>query len=245
MKEVHARRVLPIEEGFNFRELGGIITKEGKKIKHNQLIRTDELSRLNENDLELLQQLNVKTIVDFRTEQERKISLDRVPKSCKNEIHLDIVAANMNTFMAKMREPNVNYKDLILGFYNDLVLGENAIKEYQTFFKVLQNPENTSIVYHCTAGKDRTGIATAFILEALNVDWETIENDYLMSNEFLKPKYAHLLATNPQLEDLFLVNADYLQHAKELIDKNFYSMEDYLTDQLKVDLDLMKSIYTE
>lgn len=245
MKEVHARRVLPIEEGFNFRELGGIITKEGKKIKHNQLIRTDELSHLNENDLELLQQLNVKTIVDFRTEQERKISLDRVPKSCKNEIHLDIVAANMNTFMAKMREPNVNYKDLILGFYNDLVLGENAIKEYQTFFKVLQNPENTSIVYHCTAGKDRTGIATAFILEALNVDWETIENDYLMSNEFLKPKYAHLLATNPQLEDLFLVNADYLQHAKELIDKNFYSMEDYLTDQLKVDLDLMKSIYTE
>lgn len=245
MKKVHASRVLPIEGGFNFRELGGIITKEGKTIKSHQLIRTDELSQLNENDLQLLKQLKVKTVVDFRTEQERSISVDRVPESCQNEIHLDIVAANMNSFLSKMKEPHVNYKDLILGFYTDLVISENAMKEYQSFFEVLQNPDNTSIIYHCTAGKDRTGIATALILEALGVDWEIIENDYLMSNEFLRPKYQHYIATQPQLEDLFLVNADYLHHAKEIIEKKFYSMEDYLTDQLKVDIDQMKSIYTE
>ena len=245
MKEVHASRVLPIEGGFNFRELGGIETKDQTIIKNHQLIRTDELSQLNENDLKFLNDLQVKTIVDFRTEQERTVSVDRVPDSCKNEYHLDIVAANMNSFMTKMKEPNVNYKDLILGFYTDLVLSENAMKEYQVFFEILQNPENTSIIYHCTAGKDRTGIATALILEALNVDWKIIENDYLMSNEFLRPKYNHFIAANPKLEDLFLVKTEYLHHAKEMIEKNFYSMEDYLTDQLKVDLDHMKSIYTQ
>ena len=244
MELIHESRILPIEGGYNFRDLGGIITKDETFIKPNYLIRTDELSKLNENDLELLADLNIKSIVDFRTAEERKLSVDRIPSTCKNEFHLDIMAANMNSFMEKMQSGETNYKQMMQQFYSDLVLEENAINEFKEFFSIIQNQENCSVIYHCTAGKDRTGIATALILESLNVDWQTIEDDYLLSNKFLTKKYAAYIEQNPSLKDIFLVQAEYLQGAFDEIRKSYYSTEDYLTDKLKVDIDLMKKIYT-
>lgn len=238
-------RILPIEGGYNFRDLGFIKTKNNKEIKPQLLIRTDELSQLTTNDLNLLADYNIKTIVDFRTEEERKISVDKVPETCENEFHLDIMAANMNSFLSKLNSNNEDFKSIMHNFYSDLILDENAQKEYTQFFGILQNPENCSVIYHCTAGKDRTGIATALILESLKVDWEIIEHDYLLSNQFLAKKYNHYIQQNPALKDLFLVQAEYLQGAKETIEKNYYSVEDFLVDRLNVDLDAMEKIYTK
>ncbi|MBS7334186.1 MAG: tyrosine-protein phosphatase [Weeksellaceae bacterium] len=245
MKLMHESRILPIEGGYNFRDLGGIITGNKTIIKSNYLIRTDELSRLNTNDLEFLADLNVKTVVDFRTAEERKSSIDRVPSTCKNEFHLDIMAANMNAFMQKMQSGLTDYKHMMQQFYSDLVLEENAMKEFKEFFSILQIKENCSVIYHCTAGKDRTGIATALILKSLNVDWNTIESDYLLSNQFLEKKYAAYIEQNPSLANIFLVNAEYLQGAFEKIVEKYYSVDDYLTDHLNVDIDLMRKIYTK
>lgn len=245
MEQLHQQRILPIIGGYNFRDLGGIKTKTGNKIKANQLIRTDELSNLQDKDLEYLAELKVKTIVDFRTEEERKISIDKIPSTCKNEFHLDIMAANMNDFMLKIKSGDNDYKGMLHQFYADLVTSDNAIKEYQAFFQILQNEENCSVIYHCTAGKDRTGIATALILESLQVDWKHIEEDYLLSNHFLQKKYEGYITSNPALGDLFLVRPEYLEHAKQTIENKYYSMADYLTDILKVDLDKMKQIYTQ
>lgn len=244
MELIHESRILPIEGGYNFRDLGGIVTKDETIIKPNYLIRTDELSRLNSNDLGLLADLNVKSVVDFRTSEERKTSVDKVPITCENEFHLDIMAANMNAFMEKMQSGDKDYKKMMQQFYTDLVTEENAVKEFQEFFSILQNEENCSVIYHCTAGKDRTGIATALILESLNVDCNTIESDYLLSNKFLAKKYAAYIEQNPTLAEIFLVQAEYLQDAFEQIRKTYYSVEDYLSDKLKVDIDLMKKIYT-
>lgn len=244
MELIHANRILPIDGGYNFRDLGGIVTKDNATIKSNYLIRTDELSRLNEKDLNLLADLKVKSIVDFRTSNERKSSVDKVPLTCENEFHLDIMAANMNSFMDKMQSGEKDYKNMMQQFYTDLVLEENAVKEFKEFFSILQNEENCSIIYHCTAGKDRTGIATALILESLHVDWDIIESDYLLSNQFLEKKYKAYIEQNPSLKDIFLVQKEYLEGAFEQIRKSYYSVEDYLTDKLKVDIDLMKKIYT-
>ena len=245
MKTLHERRILPIEGGFNFRDLGGIKTEDQTYIRPNHLIRTDELSRLSESDLQYLANLNVKTVVDFRTKNERSQSIDKVPKTTVNEIHLDIMAANMNAFMQKIQSGQTDYKEMLHHFYTDLVTSNNAISEYQRFFKILQDKENCSIIYHCTAGKDRTGIATALILSALNVNREEIVNDYLLSNQFLTKKYDHYISNNPALKDLFLVQEEYLESAFETIEKRYYSVTDYLTDVLKIDIDTLKKIYTE
>ena len=245
MNTLDTARILPVKGGYNFRDLGGITTKDGKTIKKDLLFRTDELSNLQPEDLDLLAHLNVKTIVDFRTDQEREQSVDKVPVTCKNEIHLDILAANMNALMAEFQKEGVDYKQLLLNFYTDLVLSDNAITEYSKFFEILQNPDNNAVIYHCTAGKDRTGVATMLILEALNVDRATIEEDYLLSNEFLKTKYEGYISQNPALADLFLVRPEYLENAINAINLKYDSVLNYLKTVLKVDVDLMKNIYTE
>jgi len=238
-------RVLVIKGGYNFRDLGGLSTKDGKIIKKDLLFRTDELCNLQSEDLDLLARLDVKTIVDFRTDQERAQSIDKVPVTCKKQIHLDILAANMNALMAEFQKEGANYKQLLLNFYTDLVLSENAITEYSKFFEILQNADNTSIIYHCTAGKDRTGVATMLILSALNVDYKQIEDDYLLSNQFLKKKYETYINQNPALADLFLVRAEYLENAINAINVKYDSVQNYLKTVLKVDLDLMRNIYTK
>ncbi|WP_177765635.1 tyrosine-protein phosphatase [Flavobacterium sp. I3-2] len=238
-------RILPIKGGFNFRDLGGIPTKDGKTIKRNLLFRTDELSNLQPIDLELLAQLNIQTVVDFRTDFERSQSIDKVPTTCKNQIHLDILAANMESFMTEIQKGISDFKPLLMNFYKEMVLSDDAIKEYSAFFKVLENHENSSIIYHCTAGKDRTGVATALILEALNVNWNEIESDYMLSNVFLKTKYQTYISQNPALADVFLVQPTYLKNAFEAINETYQSVENYLKAVLKVDLELMKNIYLE
>lgn len=243
MTTLENNRILPIKGGFNFRDLGGIPTKDGKSIKKNLLFRTDELSNLEPEDLDLLARLNIQTVVDFRTDFERSKSVDKVPITCKNQIHLDILAANMDAFMAEIQKGITDFKPLLMSFYKEMVVSDDAIKEYSAFFKVLQTPEDTSIIFHCTAGKDRTGVAAALILEALDVDWSEIEADYLLSNQFLKKKYEGYISQNPALSDVFLVQPDYLKTAFDTIVEEYQSVENYLKSVLKVDLDLMKKIY--
>nr|WP_297306812.1 tyrosine-protein phosphatase [uncultured Flavobacterium sp.] len=236
-------RILPIKGGYNFRDLGTLQSKNGKIIKSNLLFRTDELSNLETEDLDLLTKLNIQTIIDFRTDVERSQSIDKIPSTCKKEIHLDILAANMNAFLEEIQNGQTNFKSLLINFYKDLVLSEQAIKEYSSFFKILEDPNNCGIIYHCTAGKDRTGVATALILSALDVEWRDILSDYLMSNEFLVKKYQSYIEKNPALKDVFLVQEDYLKTAFEVIKENYESVQNYLTNVLNVDIDKLKQIY--
>lgn len=237
-------RILPIKGSFNLRDLGGLVTKDGKQISKNLLIRSDELNNLVPSDLDLLAQINVKTIVDFRTDQERAQSIDKVPTTCQNEFHLNILSANMDALIEAFKNGQTDYKQMMLDIYKDLVLNEQSHIEYTKFFEILQDPDNSAVIYHCTAGKDRTGIATMLILESLNVDWTIIERDYLLSNQFLKKKYKAYIQQNPALSALFLVNSEYINFAKNTIDENYQSVRNYLTSVLKVDLNLMKQIYT-
>lgn len=237
-------RILPIKGSFNLRDLGGLVTKDGKQISKNLLIRSDELNNLVPSDLDLLAQINVKTIVDFRTDQERAQSIDKVPTTCQNEFHLNILSANMDALIEAFKNGQTDYKQMMLDIYKDLVLNEQSHIEYTKFFEILQDPDNSAVIYHCTAGKDRTGIATMLILESLNVDWTIIERDYLLSNQFLKKKYKAYIQQNPTLSALFLVNSEYINFAKNTIDENYQSVRNYLTSVLKVDLNLMKQIYT-
>lgn len=238
-------RVLHVDGGYNFRDLGGLKTSEGKLLKKDLLFRTDELNNLSESDLELLASLNIQTVVDFRTDEERAKSIDKIPSTCKNEVHLDILSANMDAFVEEMQKEDADFKKLMLGFYSELVLSANAITQFVKFFELLQNADNLSVIYHCSAGKDRTGVATALILDALQVTRKDIEEDYLMSNEFLKDKYAAYINQNPKYADLFLVQADYLKAAFDAIEEKYDSVANYLTSILKVDLELIRKIYLE
>jgi len=236
---------ITLQGAYNFRDLGGKCTSTGQSLKHNLLFRSDELNGLTEEDVALLDSINIQTIIDFRTDQERAQSIDKIPATCANEIHLNILSADMSQLMALVQGGNADYKQIMLDIYKDLVLSETAQQEYKAFFDYLQTPKYLGLVYHCSAGKDRTGIATALIYSALGVDWADIVADYLYSNQFLQHKYATYLLQKPELAPLFLVDADYLQNAKDSILSKYDNIDNYLQEVLKVDLKQMKKIYVQ
>jgi len=239
------KRTLPLEGGYNCRDLGGLINKDNVTIRQGVLIRADDLSNLTDDDLEVLNDYPIRTIIDLRTTYERLKNQDRIPNSCNHEVHLDISSGQFENLVKQFRAGIEKPKEFMCDIYENFVLDKTCQEQYKLFFDVIQHKNRTPILYHCTAGKDRTGFATAMILAALNVDFDTIMEDYMASNFFLEKKYAYMLKIDPNYNYLIDVLPEYLETSFNTIKKNFGSVENYLSTILSVDLDLMKQLYLE
>jgi Protein tyrosine/serine phosphatase len=112
------------------------------------------------------------------------------------------------------------------------------------FFQTLANPANAPLLFNCSAGKDRTGIAAALVLSTLGVDRETVFTDYLLSEVHLKEKYKSQIEEDPASEPFFTVQRNFLEAAFDEIDTRYGGMESYLRKQLKVDTELLRELYT-
>lgn len=120
-----------------------------------------------------------------------------------------------------------------------------AKPQYTEFFKIMSDADNLPVVFHCTAGKDRTGFGAALFLASLGVDRETIYRDYLLSVKHVERKYRHVMESEPRMAPLLTVRRSYLKAAFDEIDKRYGGVDRYLTEQLGVDLERMRAIYTE
>lgn len=238
-------RTLSLDGGFNFRDLGGIINKDEQVLGKGLLIRSDDLANLTDNDLELLNDYPIRTIIDLRTTYERSKNPDHIPNSCNHEVHLDISSGHFENLVKQFRQGISNPREFMCNIYEDFVLDETCQTQYKKFFDIIQHKNRTPILFHCTAGKDRTGFATAMILAALKVDFEQILEDYLASNIYLEQKYAHILKINPDYKYLIEVYPEYLEKSFDTIKKNFGTIEYYLSNILGVDLQLMEDLYLE
>ena len=236
-------RNLPLEGGFNFRDLGEIINTKNQVIRKGLLIRSDDLANLTDNDLEILNDYPIRTIIDLRTTYERLKNPDHIPNSCNHEVHLDISSGHFENLVKQLKQGISNPKEFMCNIYEDFVLDKTCQTQYKKFFDIIQHKNRTPILFHCTAGKDRTGFATAMILAALKVDFETILDDYMDSNFYLEQKYAHILKINPDYKYLIEVYPEYLEKSFEVIKRNFGTIENYLTDILGIDLQLMEELY--
>ena len=132
--------------------------------------------------------------------------------------------------------------ELMITMYKDIINHLHPI--YRRFFDLLQHSQ-VPVLFHCTAGKDRTGIASALILTALGVDKTTIISDYLLTNDCLTGKYDNLRQYGRFVEFFETVRVEYLEAAFSEIDKNFGGMDSYLKNQLAVDVDLLRTMYLE
>lgn len=181
-------RVLPLEGGRNFRELGGYKTQDGHTVKWGKLYRSGALHNLTKQDYEKLSHLNIQTIVDFRTTDERATEVTNWQAGDMHHLTWDYKMEYDKGAFASMfsqQEPTAESMEAVMaGMYPGLV---NQQKDhYIAMFDALAET-GEPLLFHCTAGKDRTGIAAALILTALGVDRDTIINDYTLTERVLKP----------------------------------------------------------
>lgn len=238
-----AGRQLPMEGGYNFRDLGGFKTKEGKYTKWGKIFRSDDLNHLTKTDLEYLSSIPLTTIIDFRSPQEIANAADKNPSSIKNNVQLNIAPGNLSDAnqLASLSEKEMEQFMMDLNVH--LVTDSIAIDAYKQLFEMLQSEVDSPLMYHCSAGKDRTGMGTALILYSLGVNEEDIEQDYLASNHYLGDKYATIKEEHPNLVALLEVRPQYLQAGFDKIKEEYGSIDNFLTTILNVDIQKMRNLY--
>jgi protein-tyrosine phosphatase len=181
-------RVIDLKGTTNTRDIGGYETSDLGTVRFGQIIRSDKLSRLTANDFQKLEEIGVKTVIDLRTNKEH----DQSPTAWQGDnpprfFHFPVGDANNEWFTSqrKMMKRNrfteeQSLEHMVKGYR---MIAEEGTSSYQQLMEVVLDESNWPVLIHCTAGKDRSGVGVALILEALGVDRETIMEEYLLTNE--------------------------------------------------------------
>ncbi len=233
-------RLVPLEGGHNLRDLGGYPTTDGRRVKWGRLFRSAELSGLTAADLEQLAEIPVRTVIDLRRPSEIREAPDRLPASVTGAVHLPITAGDPSMLAAPDRRTAARRMEEV---YRGLARDNQ--EAFGRFLALLTEPDRGPVVFHCAAGKDRTGFAAMLFLAALGVDRETIATDFLLSNPGLGHKYADWVAEHPHLEPLVVVEPSYLEAGFEVIDREYGGLSAYLTRRLGADIGALRRLYAE
>ena len=235
-------RMIKLSGAVNFRDIGGYATKNGKKVKWGKIFRSAEINNLTGEDLLKLEHLAINYVFDFRGPAEFNAAPDKLPPHA-TRISLPFGSENTGDrmkMMKSMREANSG-DSIMFPYYANI---EPFTKRYRPVFEsLIKNNGDSAILFHCTAGKDRTGIAAALILSALGVDEKIIMEDYLASNYYRKSDYERmkkLLVDSYQMKeevvsDVLGVKAAYLQATFNAIKMQYGSIDNYLKREMGVD----------
>ncbi|MEU8134836.1 tyrosine-protein phosphatase [Streptodolium elevatio] len=249
-----AQRLVPVEGTANFRDLGGYRTYDGEKTRSGVLYRSEALNKVTPNGVAQMAALKLKGIVDFRTAAEIAANgPDKYPAGVPNTNLAVSDGGLMTTLYAVITSGDPVKQEQILGngraaqlmvdMYRTFVDDPAIRAQFAATAKGVAN--GTVSLYHCSAGKDRAGWMTAILLTAVGVPTGTVNQDYLLSNQYLKPGNdalkQQLLASgrmqNPSLLDPLLgVDQRYLDAARAAIDARYGSFGKYLTDGLGLDI---------
>ncbi len=169
-------RLVELAGAFNFRDLGGYPAAGGRVTKWGRLFRSDTLHELTDADVEILRSLGLATVVDLRTGREVDRS-GRGPMAAEPVAyrHLSVIGDGDGEAMAAPAPPGEELSARYLWY---LERGSAPLAEAMT---LLADPERLPLVFHCAAGKDRTGVLAALVLEILGVDPEVIVADYVVT----------------------------------------------------------------
>lgn len=231
---------------YNLRSVGNIKNKDGKILKDSLLFRSGDLHHLK--DFDNYNQLKIAEIIDLRTKNEAAKKPDNLPKNQVYKIYpaFEDQEDQLNQAKKLVLKGKVNAKDAddrMLKFYKEY-LTENPMVIKKIVTEILDS--NQPILYHCTAGKDRTGMITALIMKVLKFDDESIYQEYLMSNNLRQKiitkrlKLAntlHFLYPKMDigvLEKLSWIQRSYLKSALDEVDAEYGSMDDYIHEVLDI-----------
>lgn len=186
--EIASERVIDLQGTTNTRDIGGYQTGDMRTIRWRQIIRSENLSRLTASDFEKLEEIGIKTVIDLRTDREHEQApTEWLGDNPPTFYHFPIGDAHNDWFNAQrrlMRRKNFTEEQALEHMVEGYrMIAEEGPRSFHNLMDVVLDQSNWPVLVHCSAGKDRAGVATALILEALGVDRETIMQDFLLTNE--------------------------------------------------------------
>lgn len=236
---------LILDGGINFRDFGGLLAVDGRRVKPGYLFRAGSLDKLSARDCATLRDLPLRVILDYRDEEECRIKPDQlwsgveyyaVPANPEGQL----VNGNLEKLTTETLS-EIDARSWMCDFYRRLPFANPA---YRALVSQLLAQPDGAIVQHCAFGKDRTGVGSALVLFALGADEETIMADYLRTGEVLAPYREELLAhyaatfderALQQLAYLLEANPDFLQAAIQAITERYGSAAAWLAHDYQLD----------
>ena len=248
-----------METLVNFRDLGGMQTVEGLKVRANRLLRAGEVVKLSEEDLRCLrEEYQLRKIIDFRHVSEIEEKPDDEIEGA-TYLHLDIFKDTMKNMpsheeMMKQLKPSLA-NQFMKDANRQFIVSKGARQGYQQFFRSCLENKEGALLFHCTAGKDRTGFGAALLLKTLGVRDEDILEDYLKSatqrqqanQQIIEAAKARGLK-GEQLEALGMlmtVKREYLEAAFETIKEEYGDFNTYMKDGLEISEQEMEELRKE
>ncbi|MCD9616588.1 tyrosine-protein phosphatase [Chryseobacterium gleum] len=240
--------VIHLKKVTNFRTVGNIKNTEGRTLKEGKFYRSAHLHRLKKRSFNRFDELGIREIIDLRNSKEIAQKPDQIPadNTYKKYSAFEDEGDQLSRAKKLVLKGKVDASDAdkrMIDFYREYVT-ENPKTIKTIITEVLESKD--PVLYHCTAGKDRTGIITALILTILKFDKETIYNDYLLSNNYRKDlvqkrlrlaNRLHFLYPKMDLEvleKLSWVEKRYLDAAFEEINKKYGSADAYIQQGLGI-----------
>ena len=271
-----AKERIELENLINTRDLGGYVNEDGLTIKPKKLIRSAALSKASEADLEkLCKEYNLEKIVDFRNSDEMTrhpdptmegvthiwcpIFEERAGAVTREPLWDESNPLAMYFFFGEqMKKAALVGKDDLADYYVQFVTKQHSVDYYKKFFDVLLEGCDGSILWHCSAGKDRCGMGTVFLLKALGMSDETIYEDYLLTNLMYESENQKMIAIarerniDPSFDETIRgvngVRKHLLDSVYSICDELYGGLDGFLKEKLELNeekITKLKELYLE
>lgn len=243
-------RRLVLENVHNARDLGGLIGADGRRVRVGRLFRSGNPGRASAADLEQLGALGLDAVIDFRAEPEKAQDEPYFAQRFQ-WIASPVLDGNMSmaVLLPRLRQATPDFStSMMVQIYRDF-----PSRYQQPFAGFLHAAmRGKTLMFHCTAGKDRTGFASLLLLSALGVAHDDIVANYLESNVCNAGFFAQILSKSGEhgvkdavMMPLLAVAPTYLDASVQAIEETFGGMDRYLREVLNVDTDLLQRHYLE
>lgn len=263
-------KIIRLSSLSNTRDLGGLITKDGRRVKDKKIIRSGELYNACPEDLKILsEEYRVREVIDLRNQTEAHQKPDKLPAGAKYIINPIFDEAQMGmTHEKEMDAETSEYffvsgilkkesgADFMKGLYREFVNTPSCLSSYHSFIGEFLKDHDGSILFHCSVGKDRAGMGAFFLMSILGVEEKELIEDFMLTNfcieKSLQKKIASLSKRidDPRLEEvyrnLFAVRKDYIQTVISIIMKDYGSYEAFFDKGLKItkeETEKLRSMY--
>lgn len=242
-------RTVQFENVHNFRDIGGFLTEDGKLMKRGLYFRSDSLHSFSTNDLRRVQALQIKSIIDLRTPNERAKKLcDELDRVAVRVINIPIYPLPDKRdpdlierlfYLLKGKYKGLNLETFMFENYRRMVMEYGL--EINRILTFLSEKQNLPAIIHCTAGKDRTGWLSFLLQSVARVPIKAIYEDYLFSNFYMfnnevikrqQKMFALLKIFNfdpNKIKPMQEARLEYLRAAADVIFSKYESVEKYLT----------------
>lgn len=216
---------LPLEKAYNVRELGGYPTTGGHTTAYQQLLRADDLHELTEKDQVYMKQYGVKTIIDLRGASELAVAPNPFA------IDEDMEYINIPLIQEDVGAPHMAEQlqladdEFLSNMYVSLL--QRSTAEVKAVFEIIAKSEGVT-VFHCSAGKDRTGVIAMLLLGLVNVERSDLIANYMVTEVYLREKLASFTLDNGMPASLLQSQPAFIESAIDYIIENYHSFRNYL-----------------